>query len=92
MKIDGFIATAGAAQPIALDPTATKQLTFRNGSADRLIIAIDGYPASPTHGLVVESASSIAFDANAQDGLAFPTGQLSVWGPAWGAPFSVITT
>jgi hypothetical protein len=92
MKLDGCIMKSGVAQPIAaLDPTAAKQLAFYNKSADRLVIAYDGYPASPTHGVIIEGGANVIFYAGAEDGLAFPWGALSVFGTQWGQAFSVVT-
>ena len=90
----GSIAAGGQGQWVdGADPnTAQSSISFANLSSDLLVVSFDGVPASYCHGYRIGPGGNIAIsraDAAAGNGLAFPYGPISFWGPAAGQAFSV---
>jgi len=90
--INGTITQGGVAQ-YAVDPnTAVASISFWNQSNDRLVFAYNGADASPTNGVLVASNASVVFSRTeaALQGLKFPWGAVSVYGPTSGAAYQVL--
>jgi hypothetical protein len=87
------ITTANQGQFVPVNPnTAEASITFTNLSNDIVVVAYDGQLASYSHGYRIAPGGNITIScaaAAAGNGLAFPAGPISFWGPAAGQAFSV---
>jgi hypothetical protein len=89
----GSINTPGQGQWTGVNPNlAQMSITFSNQSGDLLVVSWDGAPAAYTHGYRIGPGGNIAISraaAAAGNGLTFPGGPISMWGPASGQQFVI---